>query len=87
MWLNSLGVALGVTAAIASVAAFPNGLELGFLARGAEIFGGGDVLHLRVSPADFVQYSLLIWVLGVAATLWPARRASKVSPVEAMSRT
>jgi ABC-type lipoprotein release transport system permease subunit len=87
MWLNSLGVALGVTAAIASVAAFPNGLELGFLARGAEIFGGGDVLHLRVSPADFIQYSLLIWVLGVAATLWPARRASKVSPVEAMSRT
>ena len=87
MWLNTMGIAVGVAAAIASVAAFPTGLELGFLARGAEIFGGSHVLHLRVSPADFVQYSLMIWVLGVAATLWPARRASKVSPVEAMSRT
>jgi len=87
MWLNTLGIAVGLAAAIASVRAFPNGLELGFLARGAEIFGGSHLLHLHINLGDFVLYSLIIWVLGVAATLWPARRASKVSPVEAMSRT
>lgn len=86
MWLNSLGIAVGAAFAVASVGAFPNGLDLGFLARGAEIFGGGHLIHPRVVVTEFVFYSLLVWSLGVLATLWPARRASKVSPIEAMGR-
>ena len=35
---------------------------------------------------DFALYSAIVWVAGVIATLWPAWRASKVSPVEAMVR-
>ncbi len=42
---------------------------------------------IRMSMSgDFALYSAIVWVLGVIATLWPARRASKVSPVEAMGR-
>jgi ABC-type lipoprotein release transport system permease subunit len=86
MWLNSIAVAVAVGAAIGLVQSFPD-LDLGFLARGAEIFGGDHLLHLHVSVGNFVRYSLIIWLLGVIATLWPARRASKVSPVKAMGRT
>ena len=71
---------------MASVQAFPNGLDLGFLGRGAELVGAGRILYPHIDAGDFVLYSAIVWVLGVIATLWPARRASKVSPVEAMGR-
>ena len=85
VFLVGLGVVLGAAAALATVSAFPKGLDLGFLARGAELAGAGHILYPVIVPGDFVEYSLVVWVLGVLATLWPARRASKVSPVEAMS--
>ena len=82
--LIGAGAIAGIGLSILTCAAFPNGFDLGFLARGAELVGAGHVLYLHVDAADFAFYSLIVWVLGVMATLWPARRASKVSPVEAM---
>ena len=84
--LIGIGVALGIVLAVGSVQAFPDGIDLGFLGRGAELVGAGRVLYPRVDTGDFALYSAIVWVLGVIATLWPARRASKVSPVEAMGR-
>lgn len=87
VWLNSIGVVAGMAAAIAFVHAFPGGLDLGLLARGAEIFGGSRVLDLQVNGADFLRYSAIVWGLGVLATLWPALRAAMINPIEAMSHT
>jgi len=84
--LIGIGVAVGIGMAFASVAAFPHGIDLGFLGRGAELVGAGHILYPRVDPEDFILYSLIVWALGVVATLWPARRASKISPVQAMGR-
>jgi ABC-type lipoprotein release transport system permease subunit len=84
--LIGVGVTLGIVFAIASVRAFHNGIDLGFLAQGAEMVGAGHVLYPRIDAGDFALYSAIVWGLGVIATLWPARRASKIAPVEAMSR-
>jgi ABC-type lipoprotein release transport system permease subunit len=86
MLLIGIGVIAGAVLALATVRAFSSGLDLGFLARGAEVIGAGHVLYPRVNAGDFVLNSLIVWALSVLATLWPARRASRVSPVEAMSR-
>lgn len=86
VFLIGLGVLLGAGLGLATVEAFPNGLDLGFLARGAELFGAGHILYLRFNAHDFLVYSLIVWVLGVLATLWPAHQASHVSPVEAIGR-
>ncbi len=84
--LIGVGVIVGIAAAIVSVAAFPNGIDLGFLGRGAELVGAGRILHPKLAMGDLVLYSGIVWIAGVVATLWPARRAAKVSPVEAMGR-
>lgn len=84
--LIGVGVAFGIVLATATVQAFPRGIDLGFLGRGAELVGAGRVLYPRIDVGDFILYSAIVWVAGVVATLWPARRASKISPVEAMSR-
>jgi ABC-type lipoprotein release transport system permease subunit len=84
--LIGVGVAAGAALAAVTVAAFPDGLDLGFLGRGAELVGAGRILYPKINASDFVLYSVIVWGLGVLAALWPARRASKVRPVEAMSR-
>jgi ABC-type lipoprotein release transport system permease subunit len=84
--LIGVGTLAGIVAAVLTVQAFPDGLDLGFLGRGAELVGAGRILYPRVDVGDFILYSAIIWALGVVASLWPARRASRISPVEAMSR-
>ena len=45
---------------------FTNGLDLGFLAAGAEMAGGGGVLYPQLDPADTRRLRPIVWVLGVA---------------------
>lgn len=82
-----LGVAAGAALAIASILAFPNGLDLGFLARGAQWFGAGRVLYLRLTALQFVGIGLLVWILGIVAGLWPTWRIVRRVPIEAISRS
>ena len=82
--LIGVGVVAGVALMIATLLPFGRGLDLGFLAAGAEMAGGTSVLHPRLDAVDAFAFSLIVWVLGVATTLWPARTAAKASPVAAM---
>jgi ABC-type lipoprotein release transport system permease subunit len=82
--LIGLGVGAGVALMGLTLLPFANGLSLGFLAAGAEMAGGTSVLYPRLDVADTVTFSLVVWALGVATTLWPARTAARASPVAAM---
>jgi ABC-type lipoprotein release transport system permease subunit len=82
--LIGVGVVAGVALMVLTLLPFTNGLSLGFLAAGAEMAGGTSVLYPRLDVADAVTFSLIVWVLGVATTLWPARTAARTSPVAAM---
>ena len=82
--LIGMGVLIGDVLAVATVAPFRHGFDLGVLAAGSERFGGGHVLYPRLETADVVIFTLIVWILGVVTALWPARRASHADPVEAM---
>jgi ABC-type lipoprotein release transport system permease subunit len=82
--LIGVGVVAGVVLMGVTLLPFTNGLNLGFLAAGAEMAGGTSVLYPRLDVADAVKFSLIVWALGVATTLWPARTAARASPVAAM---
>lgn len=81
-----LGVAAGTLAAIATVLAFHGGLDLGFLARGAEWLGAGHVLYPHIAWPQFAGIAVLVWAMGVAAGLWPTWRMVRQVPVDAISR-
>jgi ABC-type lipoprotein release transport system permease subunit len=83
--LVGVGVAAGMAGAAATIAALHGGVDLSFLARGAEYFGAGHVFHPSLSPSRFVALSAVIWAVGTAVALWPARKAARSSPTEAMS--
>ncbi len=83
--LIGTGVVAGMAASVATIAALHGGVDLKFLARGAEYIGAGHVLYPHLAPAEFLELSMLVWALGVAVALWPARKAALSKPVEAMS--
>jgi len=84
--LVGLGVLVGLLAGAATILAFHDGLDLGFLAAGAEWLGAGQVLYPRLVPSELFGTGLLIWVLSVGASLWPAWRAVRKTPIDAISR-
>ncbi|MDE2135300.1 MAG: ABC transporter permease [Alphaproteobacteria bacterium] len=85
--LVGIGVLVGVLLMLITLVPFRHGLDLGFLAAGAEMFGAGRVLYPHLDPGDAVRYSLIVWALGIGAALWPARMAAKADPIVAMAES
>jgi ABC-type lipoprotein release transport system permease subunit len=85
--LIGAGVLLGAALAALTIWSFSDGIDLSAVARAVEMFQGGEVIYLKYHADGFLIFSLVIWLLGILVALWPARRASKSSPVEAMRRT
>jgi ABC-type lipoprotein release transport system permease subunit len=85
--LIGLGVLAGVGAMLACILPFLHGLDLGPLGKGMELMGTGNVLYPHLSAPDAIGYSLAVWILGVAAALWPSRMAARALPVVAMGET
>ncbi len=84
--LIGIGVALGAVLAAATIWSFADGVDLSAFAEALEMFQGGQVLYPEYHPGAFAFFAAIIWALGSLVALWPARRASKSSPVEAMRR-
>ena len=84
--LVGLGVLVGLITGAATIFAFYNGLDLGFLAAGAQWLGAGQILYPRFVPGEFFGTGLLIWLLGVGASLWPAWQAVRKTPIDAINR-
>jgi ABC-type lipoprotein release transport system permease subunit len=85
--LVGLGVFIGLLAGAGTIYAFHDGLDLGFLAVGAQWLGAGQVLYPHFVPGEFFGTGLLIWALGVGASLWPAWRVVRETPIDAINRT
>ncbi len=83
--LIGLGVLAGVILMVATLAPLSAGIDMSAFAAAAELGGGGGRLYPVLSATDAVNLTLIVWVLGVAATFWPARTAARTTPVVAMN--
>jgi ABC-type lipoprotein release transport system permease subunit len=85
--LMVLGLVVGNLLSWLSVIALADGLDLSQFAQGLEQFSMPTVLKLAVTFQDVVTANLLVIGLTLIASLYPAWRAARYVPVEAITRT
>lgn len=87
LMLLGLSLAAGNLAAAATIGSLEQGIDLSAFAEGLEMVGVSPVLYPAVEATDVLAANLLVFVLGLAASLYPAWRAARHVPVEAITRT
>ena len=63
-----------------------DGIDLSAFAQGMEMFGYAPIIYPKLTGEDFITANLLVLVLGIVACLYPAWRAARHVPVEAITR-
>ena len=81
------GLVIGNVLAWATIASLGDGLDLSAFAKGLEWAGMSSVIFPLPAPSDIITANLLVIVLGIIASLYPAWRAARYVPVEAITRT
>jgi ABC-type lipoprotein release transport system permease subunit len=84
--LLAMGVLAGTLLAEATVALLRGGIDLSALAEGAEMWGMSKVIYPTLDATDVVSAVVFVVVLGAVASLYPALRAARKVPVEAITR-
>ena len=82
--LIGLGVLIGMLTAALTIFALRDGIDLSAFSQALESFQAADIVYVEIHPADYIIFPLAVWAIGVVVALWPAWRAQKISPVEAM---
>lgn len=82
-----IGLAAGNLLAWLSVNAFSGGIDFSAFSEGMEMVQMGSLLVPLLYLEDVITSNLLVIVLGLFASLYPAIHAARSVPVEAISRT
>jgi len=85
MFIGFLGIAGGVVIiGILYLAGLGKGLDLSVFAESLALFGSDAVIKPYFDVPMFIETVVLVEVMTVLASLWPAMRASRLQPVEAI---
>jgi ABC-type lipoprotein release transport system permease subunit len=63
------------------------GIDLTSLAAGAEYWGMPQIIHPSVGLWDVLTADLMVFLLGLLVCLYPALKAARFTPVEALTKT
>jgi len=85
--LLAIGLAAGNILGFATVQALSGGIDMSFMAEGSEFFGIGHLVIPYITLKDLLSVNAVIMGLGVLVCLYPAVKAGRITPVEAMSHT
>jgi ABC-type lipoprotein release transport system permease subunit len=80
------GMIVGVLLGLALVEIFADGIDLTQWAEGMEFFSIRAVLVPSLQVADIVTICVLVMALGFVGSLYPAWRAVRLDPLDAMHR-
>ena len=84
--IMAIGVVFGMLGGYLIYLSIADGIDLGSFAAGVEMAGMSSKLVPVVVWGDFVLVAYLSMILGVLASLYPAWRAMRVQPLDAMRR-
>ena len=83
-FVTTLGLGAGFVGALAGVAALQDGIDLSLFAEGLSSFGVGTRLVPVLRTADFVVPMVVALATAFVASAWPALRAVRFRPAEAV---
>jgi len=87
-FLLILGMAIGNTLGLLSVFALSgSGIDLSAIAAGTEYFGMTRVIYPAVSVKDMAIANIMVFFLGLLVSMYPAAKAARFTPVEALAHT
>jgi ABC-type lipoprotein release transport system permease subunit len=88
LFLLAIGCVLGNLVGVTCVALLAGtGIDLSAFSAGMEYAGMSRIIYPVLSAHDLAQANAVVVVLGLLVSLYPALRASRFTPVEAMART
>jgi len=64
-----------------------SGIDLSALAAGAEYAGMTRVIYPAIALRDILMSNLVVLLLGILVSAYPAVKAARFTPVEALART
>lgn len=87
VFLSVTGGFTGMAVSAAAIAATAkNGINLVKYSEGMEAFGYSAHLYPSVDAVFFITTAVLIVITGIVSSIYPARKALKLKPVEALRR-
>jgi len=87
MMLLCIGLLIGTSLAVATVLPLRQGIDISAVAQGMEMMGASAVLYPALKWEDVLLANTVVIVLGLITSLIPAWRASRLRPVDAISKT
>lgn len=87
LMLLGVGLVIGNLAGFATIQLFSGGIDLSFFAKGSEYFGMGHIFVPFLTTRDILTVNAVILILGLLVCLYPALKAGRITPVEAMAHT
>ena len=84
--LLGIGLLIGDILAWATVQPLRGGIDLSVVSDGMEMMGVGNVLTPSLRASDVVLATVVVLVLGIFASLFPAVCASRYHPAEALTK-
>jgi ABC-type lipoprotein release transport system permease subunit len=87
-FLLILGMVIGNALGFLSVFALSGpGIDLSALAAGTEYWGMSRVIYPSILGQDVIMANLVVFILGLVVSLYPAVKAARFTPVEALAHT
>ncbi len=86
LMMLAIALVLGNLTAWMSVLSLKDGIDLSRFAEGLQMVGVSPVIYPALALGDVALANIIVAVLGVVASFYPAWRASRYAPVQALTR-
>ncbi|MFK8048636.1 MAG: ABC transporter permease [Halioglobus sp.] len=86
LMLLALGLVVGNLLAAITILPLESGIDISIVGEGLEMAGMGTILYPTLAWEDMLMSTAVVLVLGLLASLFPAWRASRYNPTEALGK-
>ncbi len=85
IFLSLTGAVIGVVVSIATISFFGHhGINLSIIAEGFNAFGYSSIVYPTLGVNFYIMLAVMVIVIAIIAGLFPARRAVRLKPAEAV---